>query len=281
MPAGRAGGRAPRFVTYSFIRVGSALSRSGLPDIDYALNPYVGCAHGCAYCYARTYTRDPEVVRSWGRLVRIKVNLLEALLRDVGRLKPGVVGVATITDPYQPVEASEQLTRRSLTILLRSGFRVDIQTKSPLVLRDIDILRGWGGRVEVGLTITTLDDTLAAVIEPGAPPPTERASALRELSAAGISTWVFLGPIIPEVNDAPESIAEVVKLARETGSQLIYDHLRLKPQMIGPLTQALRELGLNHERVLKLASSRRWVEEVAGRVMSACREEGADCVPAF
>ncbi len=274
-------GRAHHFVTYSFTRVRTALSRSGLPDIEYALNPYVGCAHGCSYCYARAYTRDAEVVSRWGSLVKIKVGLIDALLKDVVRLRPGVVGVATITDPYQPIEASEQLTRKCLAILLRSGFRVDIQTKSPLVLRDVNMLSRWRDDVEVGFTITTLSDDLASVIEPNAPPPSERAAALREVALQRISTWVFLGPIIPRVNDSESSIAEVVRLARDTGSQLIYDYLRLKPALIPPLAGALRKLGLNAGEILKLARSMAWLRRVSETVERVCRVEGVECVPAF
>ncbi len=271
----------PSFIKYSFTKTSKALTPSGLPDIDYALNPYVGCAHGCTYCYARAYVRDAEVAREWGSLVKIRVNLIDALIKDVSSLKPGVVGLATITDPYQPIEASQHLSRESLKILLRAGFRVDLQTKSPLVLRDIDILRRWRDRVEVGLTITTLRDEVAAVIEPGAPPPSERAKALRELSASGITTWVFLGPIIPEVNDDYANVKDIARLAAETGSLLIYDPLRIKPQILKTLNQALRTLGLNPNDVINKARSKAWLQSVRDMVKKACTDTGAECVPAF
>jgi len=269
------------FVRYSFTKAAKALTPSGLPDIDYALNPYVGCAHGCTYCYARAYVKDADVVREWGAVVKIRLNLIEALMRDVRKLRPGVVGLATITDPYQPIEASQHLSRESLKILLRAGFKVDIQTKSPLVLRDIDILRRWRNHVEVGLTITTLSDDVAAIIEPGAPPPSERAKALRELSASGITTWVFLGPIIPGVNDDYDSVARVTGLAAETNSLLIYDPLRLKPQILNTLSKAIEALGLNPGAVMRKARSEGWFRAVRNVVKLSCRDKGAECIPAF
>lgn len=271
----------PTFIKYSFTKTSKALTPSGLPDIDYALNPYVGCAHGCTYCYARAYVRDAEVAREWGSIVKIRVNLIDVLIKDVGRLKPGVVGLATITDPYQPIEASQHLSRESLKILLRAGFKVDLQTKSPLVLRDVDILKRWRDRVEVGLTITTLRDEVAAIIEPGAPPPSERAKALRELSASGITTWLFLGPIIPGVNDDYDSVRDIAKLAVDTGSLLIHDPLRLKPQILKTLSQALRTLGLNPDDVISKARSKAWLQSVRDVVEKACTDTGAECVPAF
>lgn len=271
----------PTFIKYSFTKTSKALTPSGLPDIDYALNPYVGCAHGCTYCYARAYVRDAEVAREWGSLVKIRVNLIEVLAREISELKPGVVGLATITDPYQTIEASQHLSRESLKVLLRAGFRVDIQTKSPLVLRDVDILKRWRDRVEVGLTITTLRDNIAAVTEPGAPPPSERAKALRELSATGITTWLFLGPIIPNVNDSYEDVLSIAKLAANTNSLLIYDPLRLKPQILRALSQALRILGLEPSNVFRKVRNRGWLRKLEDIVRNACSDAGAECVPAF
>jgi hypothetical protein len=130
-------------VTYKRIRVKTALSKSGLYDLDYAYNPYVGCFHGCVYCYARAYVRDEEVSRNWGTVVYIKENILEVLREEVKRKPRGVVGVSTLTDPYQPIEAGEGLTRRGIQVLLQGNFKVSIQTKSPLVTRDIDILKSY------------------------------------------------------------------------------------------------------------------------------------------
>ena len=92
---------------YRRIKVKQALSRSGLPDIDYALNPYAGCYHGCIYCYARAYTRYKDAAQNWGQVIYIKENIVDVLRKEVRRKKKGIVGISTITDPYQPIEKKE------------------------------------------------------------------------------------------------------------------------------------------------------------------------------
>lgn len=257
------------------VGVSSALSRSRLYDLDYAYNPYAGCSHGCLYCYARYYTPYREVAENWGRVVYVKENVVEVLKREVGRLKRGVVGVSTTTDPYQPVEDAEELSRRGIEVLLSAGFRVSVQTKSPLVLRDLDLLAAHKRLVDVGFTITTMDDGVAELMEPGAPPPSARARALREVAAEGIETWVFLGPILRGVNDSEESVRRVVEVAAETGSKLYYDFLRLKPGLEKHLEPLER-------RFPGAASSPRpWRRRVAALVEEVCGELGVRCEPSL
>jgi len=226
------------------IRVKEVLTPSGLPDIDWAFNPYVGCLHGCVYCYGRDYTRDKEVARYWGEVVCIKENAVNLLRREVKRKKLGVVGVGTITDAYQPIELEYELTKSSLKVLLSSGFSISIQTKSDLILRDKELLSKYRSRVDVGVTITTMNESIAKLLEPNAPPPSRRAMVLDELSRLGISTWVFLGPIVPGFTDDLNTIREVVEVAASTNSELYYDKLRVKNFMLThdhPLHQAARK----------------------------------------
>lgn len=251
------------------VRVRRALTRSGLPDIDYALNPYIGCSHGCIYCYARLYTDKEDIRERWGEVVLVKANLVKLLRREALRVR-GVVGVGTITDPYQPVEREYGLTRESLKVLLRRGLRVSIQTKSGLVTRDKDILVNHGNAVDVGFTITTLDEGVARWLEPGAPPPRERVRALEELSSAGLRTWVFYGPVIPGVNDGEDVIEGLVRLAADTGSTLYYDSLHVKPFMLSP-TNPLRGAAL---AARKYDWGRLWrgLREECRRAGVVCRE---------
>ncbi|MEM4021445.1 MAG: radical SAM protein [Nitrososphaerota archaeon] len=262
-------------MVYKRIRVSSALSKTGLYDLDYAYNPYAGCHHGCRYCYGRAYTRYREVAEAWGEIVYVKENVVEVLMEDVLRARRGVVGVSTITDPYQPIEAKERLTRRGLEILLDLGFEASIQTKSPLVLRDLDLLSRYRDKVDVGLTITTLSPEVAAVIEPRAPEPGSRAEALRKLSAEGLSTWIFLGPIMRGVNDSPEVIEGIVALASETGSKLYYDFFRMKRGLTAAMS-AVKERYPN-----AMSSEREWRMRVAATVEKLCERESVRCEPAF
>lgn len=255
------------------VDVGRALSPSGLPDLDYALNPYLGCYHGCLYCYARVYTRHREVAERWGELVAAKRNLVALLVKEVKRIRRGTVGFGTITDPYQPAEALYRLTRSALEVLAVTGLRVSVQTKSSLVLRDLDLLKELGGRADVGITVTSLSNSspMAKVLEPRAPPPSARVEALRRLSSAGLRTWVFYGPVVPGYNDGREDIEGIVELARETESTLYVDKLRVKAFMFKhPLLAALANNALRYDwgaffRVL----------------MEECKREGVVCRPGF
>ncbi len=204
------------------IKIKTALSPSQLPGLDYALNPYRGCAHACVYCYA------PSVIHwdkgRWGEVIEVKINLPRILSKELHVKKKGVVGLGTITDPYQPAENKYELTRRCLELLLMHDFPVCIQTKSSLVLRDIDLLKKFSN-IEVGITLTTLDDSVREKMEPGASSVKKRLRALSELQGSGIRTWVFLGPLMPHISDADE-LADAV--ANIKPAYVLADRLRLK-----------------------------------------------------
>jgi DNA repair photolyase len=178
-------------------RVKSILSKSGISSVDYCLNPYVGCGHGCRYCYATFMKRFTGHTEPWGTFVDIKVNAPEVLRRQLKRAARGYVMLSSVTDPYQPLEKKYALTRRCLEILLEHQFPVGILTKSPLVLRDLDLI-GQFDDIEVGMTITTEDEEIKKVFEPGAPPIAARIQALKELHDRGVSTYAFIGPLLPQ-----------------------------------------------------------------------------------
>jgi DNA repair photolyase len=265
------------WVEYVFIHASTALSKSGLPDLDYALNPYIGCYHKCSYCYARSYCRFEEPRTRWGDVIYVKKNVVELLRAEVRRVRPGSVGLSTTTDPYQPIEALTKLTRASLEVLLRAGFKVVIQTKSPLVLRDLDILTQHSDLVEVGFTITSVDNSALRGIEVRAPPPTARVGALARVSESGIKTWVFFGPIIPGLNDDSSTIEGVVEVARETNSTLYYDWLRYKEE----ISNFFKTLGLSPEKYVRGRDFTSWRRSVEERLQKICRERNVTCIPAF
>ena len=153
-------------------------------------NFYRGCSHGCVYCYVPSLIHDE---RDWGSFVDVKVNAVEVLERETRHVSPSLVFLSSATDPYQPVEARYRLTRRCLELLQRRGFPVTILTRSPLVLRDIDLIKKFEW-VRVGFSISTVPDRR---FEPGVSPLERRIGCLRKLGAEGIRTWVSLAPIIP------------------------------------------------------------------------------------
>jgi DNA repair photolyase len=156
----------------------------------YTINLYKGCTHGCTYCYAPSLTHDE---RKWGEYVDAKVNAPEVLRREIRSLWKAEVFLSSASDPYQPVEAKYRLTRRCLELLLARKFPVSILTRSPLVLRDLDLLRRFEC-VRVGMSITSVP---VRQFEPGVPSLQRRIETLKALGRAGIQTWVSLTPVVP------------------------------------------------------------------------------------
>lgn len=176
------------------IEAKSILSKSQI--YDYALNAYVGCQHQCVYCYAKFMKRFTGHREPWGAFVDVKINAAELLSREVEKKKKGRVWISGVCDAYQPLEKKYKLTRRCLEILAEEAWPVTIQTKSPLVLRDLSILKR-SEDVEVGFTITTSEEKVRRIFEPGAPEIAKRVEALGILHKAGISTFVMIAPLLP------------------------------------------------------------------------------------
>jgi len=188
----------------------TALSKSNLPGLDYSLNPYRGCQHGCAYCYV------PNVLRikreNWGDFVEVKTNIPNVLAKELKNKKPGIVGISTVTDPYQPIEKKYKLTRYCLEQLLIHDFPICVQTKSDLILRDIDIISKFSN-VEIMMSIATLNDDERKLLEPNSSSIQNRLNVLQQFSDAGIEPSVFFGPIYPtiKIEDIPVIIDTFVQ----------------------------------------------------------------------
>lgn len=176
----------------------SALVRSKISRVGYVINPYLGCGHGCRYCYAtfmRRYSRH-HAQAPWGSFVEVKVNIAQVLKEELGRKRQRQGAfLSSVCDPYQPLELRYRLTRQCLEILEEAGWGISILTRSPLVLRDLDLLAGTSN--SVGLSIPTDDDRVRQVLEPNAPPIGARLATLKKLHDAGIKTWVFVAPMLP------------------------------------------------------------------------------------
>jgi len=181
------------------IRVKGALTRSKIPGVEYVINPYIGCAHGCRYCYASFMSKWSRyhAGAAWGTFVEVKVNIAEVLHDELSRKrKRGTAFLSSICDPYQPAEARFELTRKCILLLAQFEWGIDILTRSPLVTRDIPLLRSTPN-VSVGLSIPTDDDQIREILEPQSPPIAARLQALKELHSAGVGTWVFIAPMLP------------------------------------------------------------------------------------
>ncbi|HEU0113947.1 MAG TPA: radical SAM protein [Thermomicrobiales bacterium] len=210
--------------TYTEIVCKSALNRvTGMP-FRWSLNPYRGCVHACAYCYARATHAwfGLNAGDDFERRILVKANVVEVLRREVRRRgwAGESIAIGTATDPYQPCEGRFRLTRGILETLLEQGNPLSIVTKSTLVLRDLDLLARLATETDVAVyfTVTTLDERLWRVLEPGTPPPAKRLAVLRRLRDAGVPAGVFMAPILPGLTDSAASIAAVAAAAREHGA---------------------------------------------------------------
>lgn len=185
--------------------VKSLLSKSKI--FDYVINPYTGCQHGCSYCYARFMRRFTGHKEAWGHFVDVKINGPGLLRSEMKRKKKqGKIWMSGVCDPYQPLERRHRLTRQCLQIALENGWPVNIQTRSALVVRDIDLLRK-AGEVEVGLSVTTADERIRRMFEPRAPSIPDRIEALDTLHRAGVTTYAMIAPLLPGAERLPAMLA--------------------------------------------------------------------------
>src|SRR5439155_2663390 len=214
----------------------SALNRvKGMP-FEWSLNPYMGCEHRCTFCYVRAFEMraDRPSDDRYGRSIRVKVNVAEVLRRELaGRSWSGeTVAMGAATDPYQPAEGRYRLTRSCLEALRDFANPFSLITRSPMIVRDLDVLVEAAGRAEVGVvfSVPTLDRAIWRRTEPGTPPPKRRLEALSKLVEAGVKAGVGMAPILPGISDSPEQLERVVRAAREAGATSIWANLLyLKP----------------------------------------------------
>lgn len=195
------------------------------------LNPYTGCDHKCIYCYASSYIIGFNECKP-------KKDLLENLRREATKLKGEIISISNSSDPYPKTESSTGLTRRCLEILVESNCRIQIITKSNLVVRDDDLLKKIPSTV--ALTITTEDDQLARVLEPNAPTPTQRINAVEDLLSQGIPVSVRIDPIIPFVNDQPQKL--IATLANMGVKHITSSTYKVKPDNWKKLTHTMPQI---------------------------------------
>ncbi len=190
---------------------------------EYCVNPYTGCEIGCVYCYAALFMRRYSGhTEPWGEFVDVKINAPALLARQIRRAKRGKIWFSSVCDPYQPLEERYALTRRSLEVLVGHDFPVEIQTKSALVRRDLDVIRRIPG-IEVGFTVATDEEMFARMFEKRSSPVRERLEVLREFKTAGVRTFAFAGPLLP---GNPERLARFLAGAAD---RVLIDRMNYVP----------------------------------------------------
>ena len=192
--------------------------------IDYNMNLYRGCSHRCIYCDSRSNCYHIDNFD----IVRGKENALYILEQELyKKRKKGVIGIGSMSDTYNPLEKEYEQTRGALKLISKYGFGVSIDTKSDLILRDIDLLKeiNSNNNVIVKFTITTPNDELSKIIEPNVCASSERLQAIKKLSDSGIFVGIMMNPVLPFITDNEEDIKELVKLAYENGAKFIHTYM--------------------------------------------------------
>lgn len=255
------------------------LSKSGISSVDYAVNPYVGCQHGCVYCYARFMKRFTGHREEWGEFVDVRINAPQVLGKELFGTAKGLVMLSSVTDPYQSLEKKYELTRNCLQKLLAHQFPVTILTKSSLVLRDLDLLTKLSS-CEVGFTITIIDDEVRKKVEPNSSPVEERLAALKELHDKGIATYAFLGPILPYVTDKGEDLQQLITEIAKTGVKyVLVDRLNMR---WGVWLSVVKFLELNYPNLIPeykriFCSENDYFEQVKLKILKLCAEYEVKC----
>ena len=265
----------------------NALNRvRGMP-FAWSLNPYMGCAHRCTFCYVRAF--EARADRPWddryGASIRVKTNVADVLRRQLARRswqrEPVAVGAAT--DPYQPAEGRYRLTRACIEAFAGAASPFSIITRGPLIVRDVDVLVEAARRADVSVTfsVPTLDHEIWRRTEPGTAPPRQRLRALSRLVEAGIDARVGMAPILPRLSDRPELLAEVVREARAAGATGIWANLLyLRPgtreHFLAALDRDWPELLPEYERLYRRGAylPRSETDPVRDRVRALARSHG-------
>jgi DNA repair photolyase len=265
----------------------SALNRvRGMP-FAWSLNPYMGCAHRCTFCYVRAFEAraDRPFDDRYGSSIRVKTNVAEVLRRELARpsWQREAVAVGAATDPYQPAEGRYRLTRACIEAFGEAANPFSLITRGPLIVRDVDVLAEAASRAEVSVTfsIPTLDHEIWRRTEPGTAPPRQRLRALKTLVDAGIRASVGMAPILPGLSDRPELIADVVRAAREAGAtgiwaNLLYLRHGTREHFLAALERDWPELLPDYERLYRRGAylPQEETAPVRQRVRQLAREHG-------
>jgi len=258
------------------------ITRNQSPDVpfDRSINPYKGCEHGCIYCFARpTHAYlDLSPGLDFETRIFVKTNVRERLVAELG--KPGyscrTLAMGTNTDPYQPAEKQQRVTRAVLETLLEARHPVSLVTKGQLILRDLDLLSEFAslGLVSVAVSLTTLSNDLKTRLEPRTAGPAARLKVIRELRAAGVPVGVMVAPVIPFVND--HELEDIVAAGAEAGAATMHYILLRLPHEVKDLFRAWLDVHypLKAERVMSAIRSARGGKAYDARWGTRMRGEG-------
>jgi DNA repair photolyase len=233
---------------YQEVTAKQTMNRVKSPSMpfDWSINPYRGCSHGCSFCYARATHSflGMKADDSFQNHILLKSNAAEALEEQLSKLARrfqgdlrqvsqyvGLVAVGTATDPYQPVEAKAMITRECLKVLRKYRIQTSITTRSPLILRDVDLLQSM--RIaSINISINTLDNEICRSVEPATPLPLNRLKTVQELVEKGLPAGIFLAPILPFLTDSIDDLEQLIAAAKQHKARFVMANvLHLTPEV--------------------------------------------------
>jgi DNA repair photolyase len=223
------------------IKVNSYISPTKLPVSDFAINPYVGCPHKCTYCYAEFMKRFTGHTEEWGDFLDAKI-CSKAI--NTKKLDGTRVFIGSVTDPYNPFEAKYNITQNILKQLIGSTAKIEMQTKSSLITRDIELIQQIQ-HIKIGISLCTLDDDFRKQMEPGATSIDERIEALKKLHQSGIYTYVFISPIFPGITD----FKAIIQRTSGFTDEFWFENLNLRA---GYRTKVLNFISANYPQLIRL-----------------------------
>ncbi len=249
----------------------SIITKSNIPSIDYVINPYIGCQHGCIYCYAEFMIRfTGHKGDKWGQFLDIKTF-------DFDKIKPKKYNgkrllFSSVTDPYIPLELKYQNTKKILESLVSTTAHVSILTKSKFVVRDIDLFKKFDD-LEVGISISTLDENFAKLVEKGASLPIERLDALKEIHENGIKTYTFISPFFPYITDYKAIIGKTLDFT----DSYMFENLNFRPHNVPRILKIIEN---HYPRLLSIYQKLRmdnslW-EKIESEIDVYCRDLNLD-----
>lgn len=218
------------------IKAKTIIVKTNLPDGDFVINPYVGCMHGCKYCYARFMKRFTGHTESWGSFVDIKINAPELIPEDTNKYKEKSITISSVTDPYQPIERKYKITRKILERLIPLQPNLYLITKSDLVVRDIDLFKQFKNCM-VALSFSIIDEKLRKQVEFISSPARQKINALKELHKAKIPTALFVSPIFPEITDW----GKIINQTKSFVDEYWFESLNLYPSIKGEIFNFLQK----------------------------------------
>ncbi|MFW9968365.1 MAG: radical SAM protein [Candidatus Thorarchaeota archaeon] len=218
-----------------YVEAKSIITKCNIPGIDYVINPYIGCQHACLYCYAEFMKRfTGHAGDIWGDFLDVKQFGLESIKPE--KFDGKTVLLSSVTDPYTPLEAKYENTRRVLEHLISTKANVQILTKSRLVERDIDLFKQFA-HIQVGISLNTLNEDFARKIEPRASKPQDRLEALQKVAENGISTYVFVSPIFPKITDWKE----IIEKAQSVTNEFHFENLNFRGHNVARIISLISE----------------------------------------